>query len=95
MPENEPVIGGPAPPLDSPEALLTRLKAALAASAPGVDVALIEGTSLADVEASFAALVAAIPPAAAPHVPAGAPGRVVSVPVTPLAKIRDGLARLS
>ncbi len=75
-------------------ALLARLKSALAATVPGLDPALITGNTLGEVEHSFEGLKAlARPPAAA--VPAGAPGRVASPPLSAFDKIRDGLTRLA
>jgi hypothetical protein len=94
----QPIIGGPAPAADErPHGdharALARLREALAATVDGLDPALIHGDTLAEVEASFAALQALARPA--PHVPTGAPGRISANPATPFEKIRDGLGRLA
>jgi hypothetical protein len=95
------VIGGAqqaAPTVVEPDPEIGRLKAALAATVPGLDASQIEGDSLESVTENFAALreLAVVPkPAPPPTVPAGAPGRRQLQPATPFEKIREGLARLS
>ena len=99
MEEHDPIIGGEPPrpeaPADGSQELAASLKAALAASVPGLDPALIGGESAEEIDASFATLREALNAARpAVAVPAGAPGRTVAPPSTPFAKIREGLARL-
>lgn len=83
-------------------AAITRLKAALAVSEPGLDPALIAGDTVEDVEASFAAarevlrrLRDDVRREAAAAVPAGGTGRVPVPRMTPFEKIRAGIVRLS
>jgi hypothetical protein len=98
----DPVIGGEQPiataneqPRPAAGLDLARLKAALAATVPGMDASLIDGDSLEAVAASFAALRDATwPKPTPPAIPAGAPGRRQLQPATPFEKIREGLTRL-
>lgn len=85
---------------DENAALLARLREALAATDPALDPALLAGDTLAEVERSYEAarevltrMREAVRRETA-SVPAGAPGRAVTLPGTPLEKIRAGLARL-
>lgn len=78
--------------------LLERLRAALLASEPAIDPAMVTGDTADEIEASFAAaceMVARIREAvraeAAAAVPAGAPGRTPPQPRSAFAKIRAGL----
>jgi hypothetical protein len=83
-------------------ALASRLREALAASEPGIDLALITGDSVEAIEASFAAaretvgrVREALRRETAPAIPAGAPPRSLTAPLTPLDKIRAGLGRIA
>jgi len=80
--------------------LVARVREALLASDPDVAPELVTGDTLEEVEASFARAQAIaqrvrerVAREAPLAVPAGAPGRVVHSPATPLDKIRAGLAR--
>ena len=84
------------------DAVLSRLKDALAASEPGMDAALIAGTTLAEVEESFAAAREVVRRVredvrreAAAVIPAGAHGRIPAPRLTPFEKIRAGMSRLA
>ena len=94
----EAIIGGPAPSANGAEdpaaALAGSLKVALASTLPGLDPSAIVGASAEEIAASFAALRSAVLNARPMAVPAGAPGRTQAVPLTPFAKIREGLARI-
>jgi hypothetical protein len=76
-------------------ALVARLREALAATDPALTPSLISGATLEEIEASYAAALAAVARARAamraPSVGAGAPGRLAP-PRTPFEKIRDGLS---
>lgn len=81
--------------------LVARYRAALLASDPAIEPALVAGESADEVEASFVAaqrLVAGIRDAVrrehTPPVPAGAPGRAATGPHTAYDKIRAGLSRI-
>ena len=81
-------------------AALTQFRAALLATEPTIDAALVTGDSFEELHASFAAARAslarvreAVRLEMAARVPAGAPGRTVPPPRTPLEKIREGLSR--
>lgn len=78
--------------------LLERLRAALLASEPAIDPAMVTGDTADKIEASFAAardlvrrLRDAVQSEAAAAVPAGAPGRTPPQPGSAFAKIRAGL----
>jgi hypothetical protein len=79
--------------------LLERFRAALCASEPAIDAAIVRGETLEEVEASFAearTLVARVREQMRKEgvaVSVGAPGRVSRVPVSPFDKIRAGLTR--
>lgn len=79
--------------------LLERFRAALCASEPAIDAAIVRGETLEEVETSFAeakALVARVREQVRKEgvtVSAGAPGRVPRVPVSAFDKIRAGLTR--
>ena len=79
--------------------LLERFRAALCASEPTIDAAIVRGETLEEVETSFAeakALVARVREQMRKEgvtVSAGAPGRVPRVPVSAFDKIRAGLTR--
>jgi hypothetical protein len=97
METEEPIIGGePASAGAIPgqtDAVLLRLKQALAATVPGLHPEAIEGEDLAAIEASFASLCEQRRPAPV-AVPAGAPGRSSVRVLSPIEKIREGLSRL-
>ncbi len=87
---------------DDVEALLDRLREAYLAAEPALDAGLLTGDTLLELEASHRAAVALIERVRArveatsqPSIPAGAPGRLVQLPDSPIEKIRAGLARLS
>ncbi len=78
--------------------LLERLRAALLASEPAIDPAMVTGDTADEIEASFAAardlvrrLRDAVQREAAAAVPPGAPGRTPPQPRSAFAKIRAGL----
>ena len=79
--------------------LLERLRAALCASEPAIDKAIVRGETLEEVETSFAeakALVARVRDELRREgvtVSAGAPSRIPRVPVSAFDKIRAGLSR--
>lgn len=82
------------------EAALAQFRAALLATEPALDPGLVTGDSFETVHASFSAARAslarvrqALRDEAAARISAGAPGRTVPSPRTPLEKIREGLAR--
>lgn len=82
-------------------AALHQFRGALLATEPTMDAALVTGDSFEELHASFAAARAslarvreAVRLEMAARVPAGAPGRTVPPPRTPLEKIRDGLSRV-
>jgi hypothetical protein len=77
-----------------------RLRAALMASEPALEAAMVTGETVEEVEASFAAATALLAKLreraaaeTASRVPAGAPGRLASRPKTAFEKIRDGLGK--
>lgn len=81
-------------------AALNQFRAALLATEPTMDAALVTGDSFEELHASFAAARAslarvreAVRLEMAARVPTGAPGRSVPPPRTPLEKIREGLSR--
>lgn len=81
-------------------AAIERLKAALIATNPAIDPAMLTGETAGDVEASFAAATALVERVRehvrrenAAAVPAGAPPRGGATPRTAIEKIREGLAR--
>ncbi len=80
-------------------ALLSRLRESLCAGDPAIDPALIQGETLEEVEASFAAAQAMVQrirqqmARSDATVPAGAPGRVPPRPLSAFDKIRSGLER--
>ena len=83
-------------------ATVERLRLTLVASEPALRPAMVTGDTAEEVEASFAAarqLVAEVREAvrrtAVTAIPAGAPGRFVTAPPTPIEKIRAGLARIA
>ena len=83
---------------DAHRATLERLREALIASEPAIDADMVTGETLEEIEAGFAAAQAmltrvreAIRREHAAAIPAGAPGRTLPTPVTPLEKIRSGL----
>ena len=85
---------------ETTRALLDRLRRVYLDAEPSLDVALLTGETLEDLEAShntalalIARARATIVPGAA--VPAGSPSRVVAPPVTAFEKIRSGLAGLA
>ncbi len=76
-----------------------RLRQALLASEPAIEPSMVSGSSLAEIEASFAAAQAmlnklreVVAKETAGKVPAGAPGRTRFIARTPFEKIREGLA---
>jgi hypothetical protein len=85
---------------DERGALLERLREAMLAADPSVDPELVQGTSLAELEASFERAKAVterlrgvIRASDGVRVPAGAPGRATPPPRSAFEKIRDGLQR--
>ncbi len=77
-----------------------RLKAALVATNPAIDPALLTGQTADEVEASFAIATALVERVreqlrreSAASIPAGAPARGHTTPRTAIEKIREGLAR--
>ena len=77
-----------------------KLRAALIAAEPALEESMLEGETLAEVEASYAkarTLLEHLRTELSRHgvqrVPAGAPGRVTRRPITAFEKIRDGLAK--
>lgn len=85
---------------DQERAAVERLRAALLASEPALEPAMVGGETLAEVEASFASASAILARLreragadAAARVPAGAPGRHANRPRTAFEKIREGLTR--
>ena len=84
--------------------ILDRYREALAASDPDVTVDDITGTTIEEIDESFAAArdlalrvrasTAAEAPSRPAPVPAGAPGRRETAPRTPFDKIRSGLAAM-
>lgn len=89
-------------------ALAGRLRESFLATDTALDPAMVQGETLEELEASFAAaqaLVAKVRDAVmreqerarpiAPVVPVGAPGRTHSAPTSPLERIRLGLAGLA
>ncbi|MBA4179475.1 MAG: hypothetical protein C0506_02705 [Anaerolinea sp.] len=81
-------------------AALAQFRAALLATEPEMDPAMVSGDSFDSIHASFAAARASLARVRealrlemAARVPAGAPGRVVPPARTPLEKIREGLSR--
>lgn len=81
-------------------AAVERLKAALIATNPAIDPALLTGETAGEVEASFAAATALVERVreqlrreSAAAIPAGAPARGHATPRTAIEKIREGLAR--
>jgi murein DD-endopeptidase MepM/ murein hydrolase activator NlpD len=87
---------------ESERALVERLRQALAATDPALRVTMLPGTSLAELEASYAAALEmaagvreAVAREQAAAVPAGAPGRTsAGTPMTAFEKIRAGMGRL-
>jgi len=84
---------------DASRAALERLKAALLASEPALDPAMVQGDTVEAVEQSFADATKLLRRVRdevrrelAVQVPAGAPGRSGFRPRTPFDKIRHGLA---
>jgi hypothetical protein len=79
--------------------LLARYREALLAGDRGVDPALVQGETLAEIEASFEAAREIADRARGSmgpgmrYVSPGAPGRRAGGPTTPFEKIRDGLER--
>lgn len=83
---------------ETEQVLLTRLRDALLASDPEVDPELVSGTTIAELEESFAKAKAVserlrgiILAPGVERVPAGAPGRTPAGPRTAFEKIREGL----
>lgn len=81
-------------------AAIERLKAALIATNPAIDPAMLAGETVDAVEASFAAAAALVERVreqvrreSAASVPAGAPPRAAATPRTAIEKIREGLSR--
>lgn len=81
-------------------AALERLKAALIATNPAIDPAMLGGETVEEVEASFSAAAALVERVreqvrreSAAAIPAGAPVRGAAAPRTAIEKIRDGLSR--
>jgi hypothetical protein len=87
---------------DAEHAMLQRLREALVVAEPAIAPDLLTGTTLAEVESSYAAALAMVQRVReaavrqnAAAVPAGAPGRVgAAQPLTAFEKIRVGIARL-
>lgn len=84
---------------EAERAAVDRLRQALRASEPAVEPSMVTGTTLAEVEASFAAAQAVVArlrdivsKETAGRIPPGAPGRARSTARTPFEKIREGLA---
>jgi hypothetical protein len=87
---------------ESEQELLRRLRQAMVDADPEVDPELVQGSTLAELEASYARaqenaerMRGIILPQGVQRVPAGAPGRVRSIPRTAFEKIREGLASSS
>ena len=79
---------------------LERLRAAYLEAEPELDAALLSGETVDEVEANFTAAREMLRRARetarrdSVTIPAGAPGRTIPVPASPIEKIRAGLGRL-
>lgn len=84
---------------EAERAAVERLRLALIASEPAIEPSMVTGTTLSEVESSFAAAQAMVSrlrdivqKETAGRIPPGAPGRARSTARTPFEKIREGLA---
>ena len=82
---------------EAERAAVDRLRQALLASEPAIEPSMVAGTTLAEVEASFAAAQAVVArlreivtKETVGRIPPGAPGRARSTARTPFEKIREG-----
>jgi hypothetical protein len=87
------------PPETPPDLVLDRLRRAFAENIPGLAIDQLPGTTLEELEASYASARAAFEAGkaaavSAPQVPAGAPGRTTASPGSPHARILAGLREL-
>ncbi|MCC6959195.1 MAG: hypothetical protein IT301_05060 [Dehalococcoidia bacterium] len=84
---------------EAERAAVERLRQALLASEPAIEPAMVTGSTLAEVEASFAIAQAQVArlrdivtKETAGRIPPGAPGRARSTARSPFEKIREGLS---
>lgn len=84
---------------EAERAAVERLRQALLATDPVIEPSMVTGTTLAEVEGSFAAAQAVVArlrevvtKETAGRIPPGAPGRARSTARTPYEKIREGLS---